>query len=233
MLQFSQFVWPLSYSVWEVFNNFLIIDATDRSKISSDQRRFFIVLSLYPHSYFASTPFKIILNFNWQENIQCCNCRRYWRVLRNDSCSSRDRWFLITLFEHTGCLRKTWQKQDNLKVVLDHWHNIRHLIVKQNLEVKFLSYSHKILLVLAFSKCGLPFMGAVYTTWDIFSFVQFIYFFFFLFSSIFYSFILFSSLLLSNFLFLFFSFFSSFIFSSLFSSFFFFFTKNCSLLFSS
>ena len=40
MLQFSQF--------WDVFNNFLLKDATDRSKISSDQKRFFIALSLYP-----------------------------------------------------------------------------------------------------------------------------------------------------------------------------------------
>ena len=38
-----------------VFNNFLLIDATDRSKISSDQKRFFIALSL---SFFANTPFK-------------------------------------------------------------------------------------------------------------------------------------------------------------------------------
>ena len=59
MLQFSQFVWPLSYSVWDVFNNFLLIDATDRSKISSDQKRFFITLSLYPLSFFANTPFKL------------------------------------------------------------------------------------------------------------------------------------------------------------------------------
>ena len=58
MLLFSQFVWPLSYSVWEVFNNFLLIDATDRSKISSDQKHFFIALSLYPLSFFANTPFK-------------------------------------------------------------------------------------------------------------------------------------------------------------------------------
>ena len=36
MLQFSQFVWPLSYSVCDAFNNFLLIDATDRSKISCD-----------------------------------------------------------------------------------------------------------------------------------------------------------------------------------------------------
>jgi len=55
MLQFSEFVWTLSYSV---FNNFLLIDTTDRSKISSDQKRYFIALSLYPISFFANTPFK-------------------------------------------------------------------------------------------------------------------------------------------------------------------------------
>ena len=60
MLQFSQFVWPLNYSVWDVFNNFLLIDATDRSENSSDQKRFFIALSLYFLSFFANTPFKIV-----------------------------------------------------------------------------------------------------------------------------------------------------------------------------
>ena len=59
MLQFSQFVWTLIW-VWDVFNNFLLIDATDRSKISSDQKRFFIVLSLYPLSFFANTPFNVL-----------------------------------------------------------------------------------------------------------------------------------------------------------------------------
>ena len=63
MLQFSQFVWTLSYSVWDVFNNFLLIDATDRSKISSDQKRFFIAFSLYPLSFFANTPFKRFFTF--------------------------------------------------------------------------------------------------------------------------------------------------------------------------
>jgi len=58
MLQFSQFVWPLSYSVWDVFNKFLLIDATYRSKISSDQKRFFIAFSLYPLLFFTNTPFK-------------------------------------------------------------------------------------------------------------------------------------------------------------------------------
>ena len=36
----------------------IFIDATDRSKISSDQKPFFIALSLYPLSFFANTPFK-------------------------------------------------------------------------------------------------------------------------------------------------------------------------------
>ena len=66
MLQFSQFVWPLSYSVWDVFNNFLLIDATDRSKISIDQKRFFIALSLYPLSFFANTPFNKKLNIKYE-----------------------------------------------------------------------------------------------------------------------------------------------------------------------
>jgi len=58
MLQFSEFVWALSYSVCDVFNNFLLIDATNRSKFISDQKRFLIELSLYPLSFFANTPFK-------------------------------------------------------------------------------------------------------------------------------------------------------------------------------
>jgi len=40
------------------FNNLLLIDATDRSKIRSDQKRLFFVLSLYYLSFFTYTPFK-------------------------------------------------------------------------------------------------------------------------------------------------------------------------------
>ena len=57
MFQLPQFVWALRSSVWDVFINILLIDAIDRSKISSDQKRFFIALSLYPLSFFANTPF--------------------------------------------------------------------------------------------------------------------------------------------------------------------------------
>ena len=34
------------------------IDATDRSKISSDQKRLFFAVSLYPLSFLANDPFK-------------------------------------------------------------------------------------------------------------------------------------------------------------------------------
>ena len=40
------------------FNKFLFIDAKYRSKISSDQKRLFFAVSLYPLSFFANTPFK-------------------------------------------------------------------------------------------------------------------------------------------------------------------------------
>ena len=58
MLHLSEFVRTLRSAVLVVINNFILIDATARSKISSDQKRFFIALSLYPFSFFANTPFK-------------------------------------------------------------------------------------------------------------------------------------------------------------------------------
>ena len=71
-------------SVWVVFNNFIIIDTTDRSKISSDQNCFFIASSLYPLSFLANTlllyfllpefPYFsfIIMNYCWEMiNISC------------------------------------------------------------------------------------------------------------------------------------------------------------------
>ena len=66
MLHLSEFVWIKRTSVLVVFNNFLLIGATDRSKIRSDQKRFFIVLSLYPLSFFANTPFKSGLGQKWK-----------------------------------------------------------------------------------------------------------------------------------------------------------------------
>ena len=51
--QFSEFEWIIIRSlIWVVLNNFLIIDATDKSKISSDQKRLFFAVSLFPFSFF-------------------------------------------------------------------------------------------------------------------------------------------------------------------------------------
>jgi len=52
----------LHSSVLVVFNNFLISDATDISKITSDHHRSFFAVSLYPLYFFANTPFKAGLN---------------------------------------------------------------------------------------------------------------------------------------------------------------------------
>ena len=45
------------FSISRFLYNFLLIDATDRSKISSDQKRLFFAVSLYPLSFFENAPF--------------------------------------------------------------------------------------------------------------------------------------------------------------------------------
>jgi len=64
MLHLSEFVWILRSSVLVVIKNFLLLDATDWSKIRSDQKRFFIALSLYPLSFFANTHFNKVLFYH-------------------------------------------------------------------------------------------------------------------------------------------------------------------------
>ena len=46
-------------SVRVVSKNFLPLDATDRSKISSNRHRIFFYVSIYPLSLFANTPFNL------------------------------------------------------------------------------------------------------------------------------------------------------------------------------
>ena len=43
----------------------VLIDATDRSKISSNQKRLFFTVSLYPLSFFGNTPFNAFLKVGW------------------------------------------------------------------------------------------------------------------------------------------------------------------------
>ena len=45
----SEFVRTLRSSVWDIFNNFILIDATDWSKIRHDQKRLFFGVSLFPN----------------------------------------------------------------------------------------------------------------------------------------------------------------------------------------
>ena len=59
MLELSEFVLALRSSVWVVFNNFLLIDALDRSKISSNQFWIQFDVDLYPFYVFANTPFMV------------------------------------------------------------------------------------------------------------------------------------------------------------------------------
>jgi len=47
------------------FNSFLLIGETDRSKISSDQKRLFFAVSLYPLLFFANTPFNDVQEATW------------------------------------------------------------------------------------------------------------------------------------------------------------------------
>ena len=54
----------LNFSI-SCFNSFLLIDETDRSKISSDQKRLFFAVSLYPLLFFANTPFKNVQEATW------------------------------------------------------------------------------------------------------------------------------------------------------------------------
>ena len=103
MLQFSQFVWALRYSVWDVVNNFLLIDATDRSRISSDQKRFFIALSPYPLSFFANTPFK--LHWSWYNIYYSTTSLKIggtpWNAVSDDVCKFQRKkyWRLNLIFD--------------------------------------------------------------------------------------------------------------------------------------
>ena len=65
-LQLREFVWMLRSSLCVVFNQFLLTDATDRSKISSDPHRICLNVSLYPLSLFVNTPFKEVRKFTFR-----------------------------------------------------------------------------------------------------------------------------------------------------------------------
>ena len=85
MLRLSEFIWTLCCSVLVVFNNFLLIDATARSKSSSNQKRFFIALSLF----FANTPFK-----NDRQSFK--NKKIVRNSIRNDARSTKEKFGIFS-----------------------------------------------------------------------------------------------------------------------------------------
>ena len=50
--------------VWVIINNFLLIDATDRIKISSDQKGLFFAVCLYPLSFSINLDATVIFRYN-------------------------------------------------------------------------------------------------------------------------------------------------------------------------
>ena len=95
-------IWMIRSSVWDVFINFLLIDTTDKSKISSDQKRFFIALGLYPLSFFANTPFKVRnIRFFLQNFLQkTFLAGTLWDLHLKPSYTSIKNCYLITLLKH-------------------------------------------------------------------------------------------------------------------------------------
>ena len=110
ILRFSQFVWALRSSVWDVFNNFLLIDATDRSKISSDQKRFFIALSLYLLSFFANTPFKR------KPNYEICWFYNWPMIISNFTLSKFHSNIYSILFACNTCFTSDYLKVPSLQL---------------------------------------------------------------------------------------------------------------------
>ena len=63
MLQPFEFVWTLRSSVWAVFNNFLFIDATDRSEISMSvvTIEYFSTKAIYSYIFREHSILKVLI----------------------------------------------------------------------------------------------------------------------------------------------------------------------------
>ena len=63
ILQLSEFLWTLRFSVWVDFNNFLLIDATDSIKISSHHHRILFDVSLNLFHISRTLPLRICIPY--------------------------------------------------------------------------------------------------------------------------------------------------------------------------
>ena len=116
-MQLSEFIWTLHSSVWVVFNNFLLIDTTDRIKISSHQKSLFFSVSLYTLFNFSRT---LPLNKNVVGNFKICN--KYYVAIslffRNYMfCKFNVNSFALNLLVYlSDCAYKNSFKNHNLKI---------------------------------------------------------------------------------------------------------------------
>ena len=120
MFQLPQFVCALRSSVWDVFINCLLIDATDRSKISSDQKRFFIALSLYPLSFFANTPCKYCYNvvFQFHFFLVTTVIQVYFKISHELVCTGIVQCTHDQFYSFNGSQLKFWKNQQKRDEVI-------------------------------------------------------------------------------------------------------------------
>ena len=78
------------------------VDATDRSKISSDQKRFFIALSIYPFHFSRTLPLKWEISDFFLQNFlkKTFLVGTQWNLHLKPSYTSIKNWYLITLLKH-------------------------------------------------------------------------------------------------------------------------------------
>ena len=101
MLQFSNIVWLLSYSVWDVFNNFLLIDATDK-RLVAVKRLIFRHKSIQPFHYSRTLPLKVLNADNscsWNAHVILVQKSYYWKC-HFQNCKH---WYLIHTWSDKAC----------------------------------------------------------------------------------------------------------------------------------
>jgi len=106
MLQLSEFVRTLRSSAWGVFNDFFLIDATDRRIISNYQKRLFFAVSLYPLLFSTNTLFRtiiimILIIILWSTGLNLCDFITYYIIT----------YYIITYYIITYYTQLNWRKE--------------------------------------------------------------------------------------------------------------------------
>ena len=113
MLQLSEFLWTPRSSVGVFFINFILIDATNRSKTRSDQKPLFFAVSLYPLSFFGNTLFKSTYLWSFLvSHPHICDLSLYL---------STELWSLLVLHPHI-CDRSLYLSTELWSLLVSHPH---------------------------------------------------------------------------------------------------------------